>query len=137
MNAVVLPLLPMKLMATQLRVSDLTTLNSTAEKSVLKSPRELADIKRLQVNILDTTNLVEAIAAEEAPLLATEEDPQEAAEDLQEIDTPTEETEIEIVEETDIVQDPERDIIDPLVTEAIPDLEEEDNFYYTIHHHID
>lgn len=108
------------------RASDSTILNLTAERSVSKSQRDNVDIKRLQVNILDTTNLAE-VATEEAPLPATEEDPPEAAaEDLPEKDTPTEETEIETAEETDIVPDLEIDIVDHLVTEAIPDPEEED-----------
>jgi len=128
MNAVVSPSSPLKLAMMQLKVSGSITLSSMAEKSASKSQRDLVDTKRLQANILDTTNLV-AAATEEAPLLATEEDPQEAAEDLQEKDTPTEGTEIEI-EETDIVQDQEIDIIDHLVTEAIPDPEEDDRYFY-------
>jgi len=127
MNAVVLLSSPSILVMTQLKASDSTTLNLMAERSVSKSQREFVDIKRLLVNILDTTNPVEVVvAAEEAPLLVTEEDLPEAAEEIQEIDTQIEETEIETAEETDIVQDQEKDIIDHLVTEAIPDPEEED-----------
>lgn len=127
MNAVVLLSSPSILVMMQLKASDSTTLNLMAERSVSKSQREFVDIKRLLVNILDTTNPVEVVvAAEEAPLLVTEEDLPEAAEEIQEIDTQIEETEIETAEETDIVQDQEKDIIDHLVTEAIPDPEEED-----------
>jgi len=126
MNVVVLLSSPSRLVMMPLKASDLTTLKLTAERSVSKSQRDLVDIKRLQVNILDTTNLVEAVVAEEVLLPATEEDLPEAAEETREKDTQIEETEIETAEETDIVQDQEKDIIDHLVTEAIPDPEEED-----------